>query len=189
MRRASPSSKTLCKIAKPGWSPGGKRRWAVAGRAPSSTQSRGRRPRGSVVSWKFILKMFNHEGEGWQEGSTDPMAWNFWKREWLVYQAPWIRELREGLVTPHCFGFGELGETAVWVAMEDLTAADQRPWSASRFAASARHLGGFNGRFLVNADPPADSCAVYGQHDAGCRRRPVRRRQQGGANGCQCCGR
>jgi hypothetical protein len=117
------------------------------------------------------------------------MAWNFWKREWLVYQAPWIRELREGLVTPHCFGFGELGETAVWVAMEDLTAADQRPWSASRFAASARHLGGFNGRFLVNADPPADSCAVYGQHDAGCRRRPVRRRQQGGANGCQCCGR
>jgi hypothetical protein len=112
---------------------------------------------GSVVPWKFILKMFNHEGEGWQEGSTDPMAWNFWKREWLVYQAPWIRELREGLATPHCFGFGELGETAVWVAMEDLTAADQRPWSASRFATSARHLGGFNGRFLVNADPPADS--------------------------------
>ena len=112
---------------------------------------------GSVVPWKFILKMFNHEGEGWQEGSTDPMAWNFWKREWLVYQAPWIRELGEGLVTPHCFGVGVLGETAVWVAMEDLTAADQRPWSASRFAASARHLGGFNGRLLVNADPPADS--------------------------------
>jgi hypothetical protein len=32
---------------------------------------------GRVVPWKLILKMFNHEGEGWQEGSTDPMAWDF----------------------------------------------------------------------------------------------------------------
>jgi hypothetical protein len=40
--------------------------------------------------------------------------------------------------------------------MEDLTLADQRPWSAGRFAAAARHLGEFNGRFLVNNDPPAD---------------------------------
>ena len=59
------------------------------------------------------------------------MAWDFWKREWLVYQAPWIRGLREGLVAPRCFGSGELAETAVWVAMEDLTAANQRPWSLS----------------------------------------------------------
>ena len=49
-------------------------------------------------SWKLILKMFNHEGEGWQESSTEPMAWDYWKREWLVYQAPWIQDLREGLV-------------------------------------------------------------------------------------------
>jgi hypothetical protein len=62
--------------------------------------------------------MFDHEGEGWQEGSTDSTAWDFWKREWLVYQAPWIQGLREGLVAPRCFGSGELAETAVWVAME-----------------------------------------------------------------------
>jgi hypothetical protein len=65
---------------------------------------------GTVLPWKFILKMFNHEGEGWQESSTDPMAWDFWKREWLVYQAPWIRDLRDGLVAPHCYGSGELGD-------------------------------------------------------------------------------
>src|SRR5215217_3594153 len=52
--------------------------------------------RGTVRPWKFILKMFNHEGEGWQESSTDPMAWDYWKREWLVYQAPCIDDLREG---------------------------------------------------------------------------------------------
>ena len=111
---------------------------------------------GAVVPWKFILKMFNHEGEGWQESSIDPMAWDFWKREWLVYQVPWIHDLREGLVAPHCYGSGELGESAAWVAMEDLAAADQRPWSPSRFAAAARHLGEFNGRLVVDGDPPAD---------------------------------
>jgi hypothetical protein len=121
--------------------------YTISGEATSS---------GTVLPWKFILKMFNHEGEGWQEGSTDPMAWDFWKREWLVYQAPWIQGLREGLVAPRCFGSGELAETAVWVAMEDLTAANQRPWSLSRFAAAARHLGEFNGRFLVGSGQPAD---------------------------------
>jgi hypothetical protein len=30
---------------------------------------------GTVRPWKFILEMFNHEGEGWQESRTDPMAW------------------------------------------------------------------------------------------------------------------
>ena len=63
--------------------------------------------RGTVLPWKLILKMFNHEGEGWQETSTDPMAWDYWKREWLVYQAPWIHDLRDGLVAPHCLGSGE----------------------------------------------------------------------------------
>ena len=112
--------------------------------------------RGTVRPWKLILKMFNHEGEGWQESSTDPMAWDYWKREWLVYQAPWIHDLREGLVASHCFGSGELEKTAVWVAMEDLASADQRPWSPSHFSTAARHLGEFNGRFLLDGDPPAD---------------------------------
>jgi len=58
--------------------------------------------------------------------------------------------------TAHCFGSGELGESAGWVAMEDLAAADQRPWSPSHFLTAARHLGEFNGRFLANGDPPAD---------------------------------
>jgi hypothetical protein len=46
--------------------------YTVSGEATSS---------GTVLPWKFILKMFNHEGEGWQETSTDPMAWDYWKRE------------------------------------------------------------------------------------------------------------
>ena len=155
MRPAPSSSERFCRIAGPGWFPAERSRggggsgselYTISGEATSS----------GMLPWKFILKMFNHEGEGWQEGSTDPMAWDFWKREWLVYWAPWIQGLREGLVAPRCFGSGELAETAVWVAMEDLTAANQRPWSLSRFAAAARHLGEFNGRFLVGSGQPAD---------------------------------
>ncbi|MDF2747209.1 MAG: hypothetical protein K0S98_1494 [Propionibacteriaceae bacterium] len=156
MRPAPRSSERFCRIAGPGWFPGERSRWAVAGRDRSSIRSGEATSSGTVLPWKFILKMFSHEGEGWQETSTDPMAWDFWKREWLVYQAPWIRDLQEGLVAPRCFGSGKLAETAVWVAIEDLTAADQRPWSLSRFAAAARHLGEFNGRFLVGSGQPTD---------------------------------
>ena len=42
--------------------------YSISGEATSS---------GTVLPWKFILKMFNHEGEGWQEGSTDSTAWDF----------------------------------------------------------------------------------------------------------------
>lgn len=110
---------------------------------------------GMVLPWRSVLKIFTHDGEGWSEGGTDPSAWNYWKREWLVYQTGWIRELR-GLVGPRCFGFGAIDEAAAWVAMEDLTGADQRPWSPRQFAACARHLGEFNGRFLTDADPPVE---------------------------------
>jgi hypothetical protein len=66
------------------------------------------------------------------------------------------------LFAPHYFGSGELAETAVWVAMEDLTAADQRLWSLSRFAAAARHIGEFNGRFRADVNPPSDSSLSHG---------------------------
>jgi hypothetical protein len=111
---------------------------------------------GTVVPWSLILKMFNHEGEGWQESSTDPAAWDFWKREWLAYEAQWVQDLHEGLVAPRRFGSGELGETAVWVAMEDLRGLDSRPWTTHHFVTCARHLGEFNGRHLAGGDPPED---------------------------------
>lgn len=120
--------------------------YRVAGQARSG---------GATVPWKFVLKMINHAGQGWQEGSTDPTAWNYWKREWLVYRAPWIHDLH-GVVAPECFGSGQIDEVAVWVAVEDLSQYDQRPWSRRQFAACARHLGEFNGQLLTTNAPPQD---------------------------------
>jgi hypothetical protein len=107
---------------------------------------------GALVPWRFVLKVLNHQGEGWQESSTDPHAWDYWKREWLAYQDPVIQQMRGSLRAPRCLGAGEQGDAAVWMALEDLSDIDQRPWPESRFAIVARHLGGFNGSFL--ADPP-----------------------------------
>ena len=107
---------------------------------------------GSVVPWTLIVKIFTPGGE--QESSTEELAWDYWKREWLVYRAPWLHALRQGLVTPRFFGSGELDGPAAWVAMEDLSSADRRPWSPAQFVSAARHLGEFNGSSLQN--PPDD---------------------------------
>jgi hypothetical protein len=115
------------------------------------------RGEGTVVPWRFLLKVFNHEGEGWQETSTDPGAWDYWKREWLAYQDPLLREMQGSLTAPRCLGAGELGDTAVWMALEDLSDLDQRPWPVSRFGIVARHLGEFNGSFLAGHTMPSPS--------------------------------
>ncbi len=109
------------------------------------------------VPWRFMLKVFNHEGQGWQESSTDPRAWDYWKREWLAYQDPLLREMRGSLTAPRCLGAGELGDAAVWIALEDLSGIDQRPWPESQFGIVARHLGEFNGSFLADHTMPSPS--------------------------------
>src|SRR5215204_1165641 len=43
---------------------------------------------GALVPWRFVLKVLNHQGEGWQESSTDPRAWDYWKREWSPTRIP-----------------------------------------------------------------------------------------------------
>ena len=110
---------------------------------------------GALVPWRFVLKVLNHQGEGWQESSTDPRAWDYWKREWLAYQDPLLQQMRGSLRAPRCLGTGEQGEAAVWMALEDLSELDQRPWPESRFSIVSRHLGEFNGSFLAGPVMPS----------------------------------
>ena len=117
---------------------------------------------GALVPWRFVLKVLNHQGEGWQESSTDPRAWDYWKREWLAYQDPLLQQMRGSLRAPRCLGTGEQGEAAVWMALEDLSELDQRPWPESQFAIVARHLGEFNGSFLADPAMPSPVLAEPG---------------------------
>ena len=110
---------------------------------------------GGTVPWSAVLKLFTLGSEGLQAASASPSSWDYWKREWHVYQAPWLADLRHGLVAPRCLGAGERRDVAR-VAMEDLSALDCRPWSLDQFHVVARHLGEFGGRFMTGAGIPAE---------------------------------
>ena len=109
-----------------------------------------------TLPWSAVIKLFRLGSEGLQAASAAPNSWDYWKREWHAYQAPWLTELRHGLVVPRRLAAGEQPDVAAWVAMEDLTGLDRRPWSLDHFQLVARHLGEFNGRFMVAAAIPDD---------------------------------
>ena len=113
--------------------------------------------RGAPAPWSLILKFFDLQREGFQAASDDIDAWDYWKREWLVYQAPWLHDLPGNVVAPRCLGAADHPGVAAWVALEDLQHVDQRPWSLARFQTVARHLGAFNGAYLAGREMPTDA--------------------------------
>ena len=56
--------------------------------------------------------------------STDQGSWDYWKREWHLYQSLWLHQLSGPLVVPRCLATGEIlaeiDEELAWIAMEDL---------------------------------------------------------------------
>ena len=108
------------------------------------------------TSWSFVIKTFAAEGEGLNVASVDASAWDYWKREWLAYQAPWLQALDGSVVAPRRLGAGEDDGDSAWVAMEDLSRHDNRPWPLSRFRLVARCLGLFQAPYLIGRPLPTD---------------------------------
>jgi hypothetical protein len=109
-----------------------------------------------ITPCAFVVKTFSLAGTGLEAASADPHSWDYWKREWLAYRSPVLHRLRGSLQAPRCFGTGESVDGYAWIAMEDLTAADDRPWPLARFGTVARHVGEFNGGYLTGEPLPAD---------------------------------
>jgi hypothetical protein len=108
----------------------------------------------------MVVKVLTLDPLSFQSVGTDQTRWDYWKREWHVYQSPWQQELPGPLVAPRYLGAGEIlaetDEEVAWIAMEDLQAIEIRPWPASHFQEVARHLGIFNGDYvggMLPADP------------------------------------
>jgi hypothetical protein len=116
----------------------------------------GRRP----VQWTMIIKVLTLDQLSFQSISTDQSSWDYWKREWHVYQSGWQQQLAGPLVAPRCLATGDLlaetDEELAWIAMEDLAAMDHRPWPHGRFREVARQLGIFNGEYLAGRPLPTD---------------------------------
>jgi hypothetical protein len=130
----------------------GTRLYRVTGTATSQ-----RRP----VQWKVIIKVLTLDQLSFQSISTDQRSWDYWKREWHVYQSGWQQQLAGPLLAPRCLATGDLlaetDEELAWIAMDDLAALDHRPWPHGRFREVARQLGFFNGEYLAGRSSPTDS--------------------------------
>jgi hypothetical protein len=57
-------------------------------------------------------------------------------------------------VAPRCFGVQERSEECTWLWLEDITGTHGVKWSTERYTLAARHLGQFNGAYLVAGPLP-----------------------------------
>ena len=109
--------------------------------------------RTTLTPWSLVVKRFE-SSNCWSD--AEPTAWDYWKREWLAHQAPWMQKLEGSLVPATCLGTAENPDGSVWVAMEDLSHLDVRPWSLACLQTVAQHVGTFNGTYLVHQPLPTD---------------------------------
>jgi hypothetical protein len=100
--------------------------------------------------WSLILKIV---GGGTEAASNDPAVWNYWKREVLVNQSGLLNDLPGGLAAPRCYAVVEYPGDEFWMWMEDVREAVS-DWSMAEHGLAARHLGEFNGAYLVGHPLP-----------------------------------
>lgn len=103
---------------------------------------------GQIVAWSLVLKE-------WRKRDTSDAlaARGYWMREACAYQSSMLTTPRAGLRPAACFGVCAQGDAAIWLALEDVQAAQPRPWGLDDYAQAAEHLGQFNGSFLQQPLP------------------------------------
>ena len=115
--------------------------------------------KGHEVGWSTILKVlrdarFQLDADT-EVPTTDPSGWAYWHREADLYTSGLLGVLDDpdGLVAPRCFAVDEAeGEVALW--LEDISDEGPAVWPLARYGLAARHLGRFNGAYLVGRPMP-----------------------------------
>lgn len=100
--------------------------------------------------WRVVLKGFAPVA-----GRDDPAAFDYWRREWLLYRSGLLDALPAGLRAPRCFGADARADGTDWLWLEQIEEEGKRAWPLARWALAARHLGRFNGNALADPSPPA----------------------------------
>ncbi len=95
---------------------------------------------GKTVAWSLVLKVV-----GRQRTSG--------RREAQANASGLLHDLPGGLVAARCFGVDEHGDTfRIW--QEEVVDEVGQPWPLDRYGLAARHLGQFNGAYLVGRPLP-----------------------------------
>ena len=108
------------------------------------------RDQGQTVPWSLILKTLHP-----QVPADDPSAWNYYKREADAYQSGWLDDLPGDLAAPRCFGVLDHPDGTCWIWLEDVADEIGSQWPLEHYGLVARHLGHFNGAYLVDRPLPA----------------------------------
>lgn len=100
-------------------------------------------------SWSLILKVLSPANRG-----QKPEDFEYWKREALVYQSDLLVDLPAQLIAPRCYSIVEYPEEECWLWLEDMGTPEGEAWSLEQYGMAARHLGQFNGAYLVGRPLP-----------------------------------
>ena len=104
---------------------------------------------GQTIPWSLILKILPPEG-----GSADPAAWDYYKREAAAYRSGWLDDPQGGMAAPQCYGVLDQEDGTCWLWLEDIQDMYGDQWPLEHYAVVARHLGRFNGAYLVDRPLP-----------------------------------
>jgi hypothetical protein len=111
--------------------------------------------------WSAILKTLRRL----DDAAVDPTGYDYWKREPELYRTAVLEESGAGFRAARSLGQRQVGESLWRLWLEDLDDITGESWPIDRYRIVARHLGAFNGRFLVGDPLPtapwlADSSKV-----------------------------
>jgi hypothetical protein len=109
------------------------------------------RDQGQAIPWSTILKAIRPVPD-----RDDPSHFGYWKREVLAYQSGLLDDLPGGLAAPRCFGVCEQPGGEFWIWMEDVKDDLGPRWPLKQYGVAARHLGQFNGAYLIGCPIPSD---------------------------------
>lgn len=107
---------------------------------------------GAPRPWSCLVKVMAPAGDN--PAYDHPTGAAYWRREADAYASGCLADLPGGVRAPACYGVSDGDRTArVWI--EEVSDEYGQHWPLSRFEVAARHLGQFNGAYLVGAPLPS----------------------------------
>lgn len=106
------------------------------------------RAQGQAFDWSVILKILSPRPF---YSPSDPA---YWRREIEAYRSGWLDQLPGHLRAPKCLRITDYPGQACLLWQEDVPEQEGRRWSVEAFRQAARHLGQFNGAYLVSGALP-----------------------------------